>query len=41
MFLLLLLSLLVIYLLYVKRTYFTFRGPIPGSPPSFLVELET
>ena len=37
MFLALLLSLLLVYLVYAKRKYFTLRGPIPGSPPSFLV----
>ena len=37
MFLALVLLLLVIYLIYVKRKYFTLHGPIPGSPPLFLL----
>ena len=37
MFLGLLLLLLVVYLVYVKRKYFTLRGSIPGSPPWFLL----
>jgi hypothetical protein len=31
------LLLLVVYLVYVKNKYFTLRGPIPGSPPLFLL----
>lgn len=37
MFLLLIFTLFVLSLIYVKLKYFTLRGPIPGKPPQFLV----
>jgi hypothetical protein len=36
MFFTLFFSTIILLLLYIKRKYFTLRGPIPGSPPHFL-----